>query len=211
MCVVALRIVNRIFGFRPRDVKPPSDSASQRIRRYRRSRHTIRKRTAALTLLFASLFSVAIAERSLLAVGSSDAVKNPLGLLGDRSPGERGSGALLLTKSKPHERVLSSVRTRNPAGADNPGSADAAPGEPFESEGAGTSGSGPSSGLGPIDQFAGVPFLPASYPVNSRPPATTPGSPGSPIAAPEPATWALMLFGLFAVTGIRRHRSKGIA
>jgi hypothetical protein len=108
---------------------------------------------------------------------------------------------LLLTKSKPHERVLASVR-RRPEVANDPGLADAAPGGPAGPEGAGSSASGPPG------TFV-VPHTP-SYPLIPEPPGTTPITPTPPIAAPEPATWALMLFGLFAVTTMRRHRSMGI-
>ena len=65
-----------------------------------------------------------MAETSPFAIGKAgeggrgglmSALKDPLSLFAERSPGERGSGALLSTKpDKPEERVLSSEREREP-------------------------------------------------------------------------------------------------
>jgi hypothetical protein len=53
------------------------------------------------------------------------ALKDPLALFAERSPGSRGSGVLQLTKSSaaPHERVLAQVREREPV-VDSPSGLD---------------------------------------------------------------------------------------
>jgi hypothetical protein len=95
------------------------------------------------------------------------ALQDPLSLFSDRSPGERGPGALLSTKKGPHERVLSTVRDREPSsdlppGTDNPIFSAIPPA--FESN---------STPL-PGDQFIGPP---ASGPPFSNTPFSFPGPP----------------------------------
>lgn len=146
------------------------------------------------------------------------ALKNPLSLFADRSPGERGSGPLQLTKSGPHERVLASVRQREPADAPVLG---AAPNSAAGPETMPTAAdSSPEAFSQPLD-IGRAPFTPVFYDT----PIGYPGTPGTPsgdtppggdtpptTAAPEPAAWALMAPGLFAVAGtLRRQQRKRTA
>lgn len=163
------------------------------------------------------------------------ALMDPLSLFSDRSPGERRYGALLSTKSKaaPHERVLSTVREREPSADIPPGTDNAIfPTVPPALE----------SNAPPGDQFTGPPafgppfsntpfFYPGPPPPEGTPPGETPpggpppggpppggpppegpppgGPPPDTIPIPEPATWAIMVFG-FLVLGMatRRRRSR---
>ena len=81
------------------------------------------KRTILLAALLAGLFSIALGDggttaarviqlskKAVAAVAAS--LTAPLALLDERSPGGRGRGALLSTKSEPRERVLPTVRNR---------------------------------------------------------------------------------------------------
>ena len=133
------------------------------------------------------------------------ALKDPLSLFGDRSPGERRPGALLASKKGgPHERVLSTIQDRPQAGdvppaADNPVFTAAPP--LFESSsGAPPVGVTPASG----PPFSGTPFLfpgpppgapprgmpPEGVPPGGTPPEGTPpgGTPpgGTPPGGPPP-------------------------
>ena len=146
------------------------------------------------------------------------ALKDPVSLFGERSPGGRGAGALLSTKPgiAPHERVLSMVREHEPPnfvfpGVDGPVTAVApqslasvSGGDPGDDTGAGDPGGDPGF-------FA--PFVPGSqpgYPGVFAGPALVP-PPSDPIisAVPEPATWAMMILGFFAVgVAVRRRALK---
>jgi hypothetical protein len=70
---------------------------------------------------FVALFFVAAVQRGDPATGKASittlvaVLKDPLTLFAERSPGGRAEGALLPTKL-PRERVLSTVRDRDPAG-----------------------------------------------------------------------------------------------
>lgn len=217
--------MKRFFGIRFLSGKLPSDTGGQ-IPRLRVPAKSGKKwKQTAFLVAVASFFFVAATEHELLAINNVSneklvaALKNPLSLFADRSPGERGAGPLRLTKSGPHERVLASVRERTPPG-------------PITS----IFSSGPNTAAGPETIPAGAnaipdafsqpldigraPFTPVAY---SDTPIGYPGSPGdtppdgsggtrpggdSPPTAglPEPAAWTLMAFGLFAVTGIARQR-----
>ena len=107
------------------------------------------------------------------------ALKDPLSLFADRSPGARRPGALLASKKGgPRERVLSTVRDRPQAGdgppaADNPIFAAAPPA--FES-----SSDSPPPGVPPASgpPFSGTPFLfpgpPRGAPPSGIPPEGVP-------------------------------------
>jgi hypothetical protein len=193
------------------------------------------------------------------------ALKDPLALLSERSPGNR-TGALISIKGKtgPSERVLSSVRDRPdtnaapvqldiPAGAFAPPQfqeAELAPSQPADTPFVPTSPFGsssvtpggapaaptffipPSSGFFPGEtQSASPPAAsgpPGSTPPGSTPPGgttpggtppgdtppggTTPGETppgGSTVVLPEPATWSMMILGLFAAGALRRRRAQG--
>lgn len=168
------------------------------------------------------------------------AIRDPLSLFSDRSPGERRPGVLLASKKGgPQERVLSTVR-------DRPQTADIPPGTDGPIFTAGPPAFESSSGAPPADQFtappafgppfSSMPFLypgpppsgeippggpppggpppggpppggpppggpppggppPGGPPPGGPPPGEPPGTP--PIPIPEPATWTMMLFGLF--------------
>lgn len=172
--------------------------------------------------LFASVFFVAAAEQGLLAFNNVSkakivaALKNPLSLFADRSPGARGEGPLRLTKSGPHERVLASVRERSPA-ADTPIS-DSAPSSAAGPETVSPlADASPAAFSRPLD-IGRVPFTPIFY---DDTPIGYPGSPGTPpgggtppgddkppIATLEPSAWTMMGFGLFAVAGAQFRRAR---
>ena len=133
---------------------------------------------------------------------------DPLSLFADRSPGERGAGPLLSTK--PEERVLSTVRDRDPGmlpAADDPVFASALPGAGDPPVG-GPAGEdpliGPAIFSGPYYPFAGPEggFIPGTAPL--APPPTGPIL----SAVPEPATWAVMILGFFAVGAAMRRRGR---
>ena len=81
------------------------------------------KRALVLAPVLVGLFFVAVMDPGSRAISKAlririaDALKDPLSLFGERSPGGRHPGALLSTKSNfaPHERVLSTIRDREPA------------------------------------------------------------------------------------------------
>jgi len=171
------------------------------------------------------------------------ALKGPLDLFAERSPGGRGARALISIKpiKRPHERVLSAVRERPhviPPGLDSavfaaaPEAVASIPMVP------------PQYDTQPVDRiFSPPPFFPGIIPtglVPGSPPSTpvlppagpptgpdvppiivgppppgTPVPPGVPetpppvtIVLPEPATWAMTIFGLFAIGLRRRVRSR---
>lgn len=211
-----------IFDARFSRVKPGQDEAATRGKRW--------KRAALLAPVLVGLLVVAVVEGGHPAAGKAGqsgtkagtggllaALADPLSLFAERSPGGRGAGPLLSTKPglAPEERVLSEVRERDPGpgidpvfgvapdglapgsdpAAGDPGGGDPGGGDPF---GGGPGGGGPS--FGPFAAFNPtqpelLPFAPGSPP-----------DPGIP-AVPEPATWAMLILGFFAVgMAVRRRR-----
>jgi hypothetical protein len=146
---------------------------------------------------------------------------NPLGFFAERSPGRRGSGALLSTKPErksaladaPHERVLSTVRQREPASGVPPVADNSAPGNPIfdtapdmPAEGGilpgDTGGVVPGDSGPPSDQMIGASAFPPPYDFFGVPGA------GSVSAVPEPGTWAMMILGFAAVGMALRRRGR---
>jgi hypothetical protein len=123
------------------------------------------------------------------------ALADPLSLFAGRSPGGRGPGALLSTKPDkktaaaeigPEERVLSQVRDRDPDFGGLP--ALAGLNDPAFAPDPGVDGLPGGGGPGSISDPPGL------LPVTS--------------AVPEPATWAMLILGFFAVgAAMRRRRS----
>lgn len=181
-----------------------------------------------LVPLLVVLFFAAVAERGHPAIskvrkdGIIATLLDPLSLFAGRSPGERGEGALLSTKPGhgPEERVLSTVRDRDPVGAappaEDPGLLpdSALPGAPPAENAL-------PAGAGPGDQFApfGAPFSSFGEPGGGFipggggggggliPPVLPPDPPLT-SAVPEPATWAVMILGFFAVGWAMRRRAQ---
>jgi PEP-CTERM motif len=146
--------------------------------------------------------------------GIVSALKDPLALLDERSPGRRGPGVLHLTKSGtgPHERVLADVRQREPGSDLAPGAGpvaivDIAPAAvaplaapPRDSTGTGGNGylmpgiigapfgypgSGAFFGVGPA--VYGTPAGTTGNPISSNSPTGTAGNPNSPNSPPGSA------------------------
>jgi hypothetical protein len=226
--------VGEIFGIRFKPVTPssgrgdeppePDLTSARRRRRW--------KRTLFLVCAFVLLFFAAVVERGHPAIskarqaGIIAALADPLSLFAERSPGERGGGALLSTKP-PHERVLSEVRDRDPSAGDPPadpgfavtpedlaalpGGAPGAAGAPGDPGGdpLGNNFFAPPFPGGP----GGPPFLPAAFggppggppPSGPIPPVIDPPGAG---AVPEPATWAMLILGFFAVGAAIRRRER---
>lgn len=210
---------------------------------------------------FVALFFVAAVQQGDPATGKVSVttlvavLKDPLSLFAERSPGGRAEGALLPTKP-PRERVLSTVRERDPAGtlpgvddpvvAGVPEAGGPAPEERVlsgEREGLPGSGGGAPGGVGGPGGFApfgGAPggLIPENFatappggpgdpgvpgdPGNPGPGPDGPGNPGIPgtpptgivdppgggSPVPEPATWAMMLLGFFAIGAAIRRRTR---
>ncbi len=114
--------------------------------------------------LLVGLLIVSVSERGNTAIGKLRqgglvaALMDPLSLFADRSPGERGAGPLLSTK--PEQRVLSTVRDRDPGmlpAADDPVFASALPGAgdpPFGGPAGDDPLIGPATFSGPFYPFA---------------------------------------------------------
>jgi hypothetical protein len=156
------------------------------------------------------------------------ALQDPLNLLDERSPGGRGSRILLSIKG-PHERVLSTVREREPPLDITPAVADPIVAAAPEAV-ASIPIVPPEFETRPQNQTAGLPlpspFFPDVPPVFLSPtstpsppnipvgtPAPPPGSPGNPsnpgtIIIPEPASWAMMILGLLAIGAAVRRRAR---
>jgi PEP-CTERM motif len=217
-------------------LKPPSRQEETRPEADRMRARRRWKRTLLLVPFLVGLFYVAAVERGHPANGKPSSgggggnqlvpLADPSSLFAERSPGERGAGALLSTKPAfgPHERVLASERERDPgagasppaddpvfgvspntlpAGGGDPG-AGAAPGDP-------DGGDGSPFGAPAGGNFGGPQFLPRGLAATAPPGGgggvggTDPGLPGIP-GVPEPATWAMMILGFFgAGTAIRRR------
>lgn len=230
---------------------PDSDDAAQQPDAPKRSS---RKQLLALVAGFVALFFVAAVQQGDPASGKVSittlvaVLKDPLSLFAERSPGGRAEGALLPTKP-PRERVLSTIRERDPAGTlpgvDDPvvaGVPEAAgPGGPAPEErvlsgdrgGLPGGGGGAPGGFAPFgggpgglipENFAAPPpgpSIPGEEPpppgildpetgppsLIGPPPPVVIGPPGlSPV--PEPATWAMMLLGFFAIGAALRRRTR---
>lgn len=190
-------------------------------------RHRINwKRALLLVPVLLGLLIVSLVEHGDIAYGKIGpaaivaALKDPLSLFAERSPGERGAGTLLSTKG-PHERVLSTVRDREPF-YDIP-SAVEGPAAPVLS-------ALPQDGILPADRLLdSFPWAPPYYgpwpggpgtgplppppvtpPVTPPPVTPPPVTPPVTTGVPEPATWLMMIFGLFAVMamGFRRANAQ---
>jgi hypothetical protein len=160
--------------------------------------------SAVLVLAAATGFS----DRALSSAGLRvliAALKDPLALFAERSPGNRGAGPLIPTKGKagPHERVLSEVRDRPaPAGGDTPAVVLDMPPVVDIPAGTLTPMPGEQGGTLPPEQLIGTPFVPAApfgtpsfTPGENIPPPlfvgpippggiSPPGTPGSPPGPP---------------------------
>jgi hypothetical protein len=204
-------------------MKPRQEEAAKRSKRW--------KRAALLTPVLVGLSFVAVVEGGHPAAGKAGtkgglfaALADPLSLFSDRSPGGRGAGPLLSTKP-PHERVLSEVRDRDPDLGIAPGiepvfglapdglapGGGAPPGgdPPTGDPGGGLPGDGgfPGSDGAPSSAPFFNPGQPGFLPFSSGPAA--PSGPGPGIGAvPEPATWAMLILGFFAVGAAMRRRAR---
>jgi len=145
-----------------------------------------RKRALLLAGVLAGAVFATAAVQDGRAIGkvlreSVAALKDPLSLIADRSPGARGSAALLLTKNGPHERVLSSVRDRDPVPQqDNPfasGAPDQFAGSPLPTDGNPLAGT-PLGGAGSPDFTRPFSAIPAVFPFTGA--GSTPSSTGAP-------------------------------
>jgi len=197
-----------------------------------RTRFSLQKRAMVLSPLAAGLFVSVVATPLLISEGSraafAAAVKDPLSLLAQRSPGERAPGAKHSTKPPriaqagpvvPRERVLPSVRERAP---DISPAAAAAPeaGLPVVDAPVEVAEAGPA----PAVPFIAPPFfgpntiVPGPGPDSGGNPGPGPGpgpdpdpgtDPEPPVpAVPEPATWAMLLAGFFATGAAMRWRAR---
>ena len=204
-----------------------------------------------LVLGFVGLFFVAAVQQGDPAISQVTkttliaVLKDPLTLFAERSPGGRAEGALIPVK----ERVLSTIRDRDPAGTlpgvedpvvagvpEAPGPAGPAPEERVlsgEREGL-PGGGGAPGGVGGPGGFA--PFsmgpgglIPENF-MTAPPGGGDPGVPGDPgpdpgfppgpppppgildppgvSPVPEPATWAMMILGFFAIGAALRRRAR---
>jgi len=165
-----------------------------------------RKRALLLAGVLAGAVFATAAVQDGRAIGkmlreSVAALKDPLSLIADRSPGARGSAALLLTKNGPHERVLSSVRDRDPVPEqDNPfaaGAPDEFAGNPLPTDGNPLAGT-PLGGAGSPDFTRPFSAIPSVFPsgrsgglpssanspapgAGSTPPPDASSAPGAPL------------------------------
>jgi hypothetical protein len=142
------------------------------------------------------LFYVAVAEPSARSISKGiaheilAALKDPLALFSQRSPGKRIAGHLLSTKGKggPHERVLSTVRDREqPPAVDTPvpDSVAAIPIIPPQYEIPPTDRTVGALPFVPPAPFIPTGFVPGGFLPPSQPPTTTPpGPPGGPPGTP---------------------------
>lgn len=242
-----------IFGIRFLRPKPPFREGDDPAEQPDAPKRNGRRQALALVSGFVALFFVAAVQQGDPATGKVSlttlvaVLKDPLTLFAERSPGGRAEGALLPTKP-PRERVLSTIRERDPTGTlpgvDDPVVAGvpetAGPGGPApeervlsgERDGFPGGGGGAPGGFAP---FGGAPggLIPENFVTPGDP--GTPGGPGDPgpgdpgpggpdnpglpgpppglldpggAPVPEPATWAMMLLGFFAIgTAIRRRHA----
>ena len=175
------------------------------------------KRVLLLAPLLVGLFVVAVAEPDPRAIGMAikdkilAELKDPLRLYDERSPGRRGSVTLLLKKSKtgPRERVLPTIREREPA----PGIP--ASGDPLFAMPPEIPSFIPGPGdFPPLDNpFTGPPFFPPPFGPPGFIPEVPPTGPNPPLPPlpplppptpiPEPPTWMMILGILAFAAGVR--------
>lgn len=165
----------------------------------------------------------------------ASALRDPLSILGDRSPGARGGGSLAggklsavklanvdtgpvgaITPSGPTQRVLSGARPAQPvvAGASGPapgfvGSVPTSIGSP----GGGFVGSAPAGGVipGPIPGGGGGGvFFPPSGGGGGGGGGVVPQPPAI-VPVPEPTTWAMMILGFGMIGAMLRRRARPTA
>jgi hypothetical protein len=208
---------------RRKEERPDSDFAPEGRRR--------RWKTALLlAVMLVCLFALSLFDLGQPAAGKAGGahktgllamLADPLALIAERSPGERGSGPLLSTKPgiAPSERVLSEVRDRDPGLGDAPADAFApVTPEDLAEIPSGLPGDGglPGGGGAPGGPGGFSPFFAPFTPGGGDPgdpgivgfPPITPPPPGGVGAVPEPATWAMMILGFFAVGAALRRRTR---
>jgi hypothetical protein len=191
------------------------------------------------SLLLASLVAVLVAllliagggnllaagEGKSLAAKSLAMLRDPLSILGDRSPGERAAGALFNTKpdrvksgdeSPVHERVLSTVRDRPlidlPALNLAPPAPPMLPDQAILPPGLGLPGDPifePMIPSTPFPPLAIGPFPGGPGPGSGGGGGGTVNPPGGGVGVPEPATWAMMILGFFAAGAAMRRGKRG--
>jgi hypothetical protein len=165
----------------------------------------------------------AIGEGGRAAVAA--AVKDPVSLLAQRSPGERAPGAMYSTKPArvasartspaPRERVLPIERVREPAAplAEVPETGLPVIDAPIQvaEAMAGPPGAvpfiAPPFGPGMVIPGPGPGPNPGPGPDPGPGPGPDPEPPLPPI--PEPATWAMLLMGFFSIGAALRWRERG--
>jgi len=199
-----------------------------------RTRFSMQKRAVLLSPVAAGLFVSVVATPLLISEGSraafAAAVKDPLSLLAQRSPGERAPGAMHSTKPPriaqagpvvPRERVLPSVRERAPEISPAAAAAPEA-GLPVVEAPVEVAEAGPT----PPTPFIAPPFFGPNTIIPGSGPDSGGGNPGPgpgpdpdpgtdpepPVpAVPEPATWAMLLAGFFATGAAMRRRARRLA
>ncbi len=167
------------------------------------------KRAFLLAPVLLGLFLVTLVDPGHLAYARvegafAQALRDPLSLFSDRSPGERTGGVLRSTKG-PRERVLPVVRERDPAG-------DAAAVPPVADPVLAGLPDGGVVPMGPgIEMFPPTFYYPADGDGPNPPGPPDPPDPPDPpvVPVPEPATWFVMLFGLLAMGGVVRRAGAG--
>lgn len=179
------------------------------------------KQTILLALVLAGSFLVSVGEDNRAAF--AEALRDPLSILAQRSPGERGAGTLRQTKPArtrvaaaapfaPSERVLPAMRMRPPVlpFIDAPGLEPITP-PIYAPPGLESAGPAISAPVFAVPAISGI--TPAGFGDGDiTPPPTNiitpPAAP--PSAVPEPETWLTMILGFFvAGQALRRRRTTG--
>jgi hypothetical protein len=134
-------------------------------------------------------------KRAIIAV-----LADPLSLLSERSPGLRGAGPLHSTKGKPHQRVLSGVRDRQPPVPNVVVSIPITPQQyDVTLDETPPGGFPPLTGANPGFTSEGLPANPPTVLV-AAPPETTP--------IPEPPSWTTMGGPLVVGVLVRQYVRK---